>query len=287
MNTHRSRTKRLFLFAGYNAHGRIDAALVYYVAALSKIGDVVLIMDSDIPPAEMKKITAYVKYAHAVRHGEYDFGSYKRAYEYAHSNIDMSIYDFVYMVNDSVYGPLYPLEPTCEQMESFDASAFGLVCNPKHAHPHIQSWFIGMRPDVFLSQWFHEFITSVKKLESKGMVTYMYEHRFSALVREHAMKWQCIWTVKNRGVYNMVKKMYRNGMPFIKKLSFSRHGGALGAQIAYVLRHTTPDTRDAIMSGAIDTYGEKYVQWLMTRNPIKIWYRSIAYAMHKILGGKI
>lgn len=286
MNTHSPRTKRLFLFAGYNAHGRIDAALVFYVAQLSKLGDVVLVMDSDIAPGELKQIAPYVKYAAATRHGEYDFGSYKRAYQYARKNMNMAQYDFVYMVNDSVYGPTRPLAPICDKMESWRAAAFGLVCNPKKTHPHIQSWFIGMRPDVFLSQWFDEFITSVKKLESKGMVTYMYEHRFSALVVEHGMQWQCMWTIKNRGVYNRVKKMYRMGVPFIKKLAFTRHGGRLGRQISYVLRHCAPDARHAIMSAACDAYGTGYVQWLPTRNPIKIIYRNIAYAVRKTFGGK-
>ena len=96
-------TRRLFLFAGYNAHGLIDESLIFYIRALSKCGDVILCMDSDCSDSELKKITPYVLHATAQRHGEYDFGSYKRAYLYAADTGILDKYDFVYIVNDSVY----------------------------------------------------------------------------------------------------------------------------------------------------------------------------------------
>ncbi len=92
------KTKRLFLFAGYDKNGKIDSALIYYVRALNNLGDVVVFMDSDWPNAELKKLDKITLYAHGVRHGEYDFGSYKRAYIWATENLNLADYDFVYMV---------------------------------------------------------------------------------------------------------------------------------------------------------------------------------------------
>lgn len=50
-----SSPKRLFLVAGYSAKNIVDASLVYYVQNLSKYGDIVLVMDNDIPAAQLKK----------------------------------------------------------------------------------------------------------------------------------------------------------------------------------------------------------------------------------------
>lgn len=276
-------TRRLFLFAGYNANGVIDDALVYYVRALSKFGDIVLYMDSNCSDTELKKISKYVLYAHARRHGEYDFGSYKRAYIYAHNAHILGDYDFVYMVNDSVYGPLFDLGDTFNKLEQLPTDAFGIVRNPHKTHPHIQSWFIGMRKSVFLSAWYDEFMRSVTKQIDKGSVTRLYEQGFSRLVIEHNQTWDCIYTCCGRSVYNDIKRLYRCGMPFMKKVALTRHRGALGRQILYVLGHITPDARDAILSSARATYGEKYTGWLLTRNPIKIIYRNTAHFVHKIL----
>lgn len=277
-----SRKKRLFLFAGFNKSARIDDALIYYIRALNKFGDVILVMDSDCSESELKKVRKYTVYSSAIRHGEYDFGSYKRAYIWATKNLDLSDYDYIYMVNDSVYGPLYDLAPYFLKMESSLCSAFGLVKNPHREHPHIQSWFIGLRRSVFLTSWYDDFMRSITKQPHKGKITRLYEQGLSKLILTHNLTWCCLQTVRNRGVYNKIKKLYRTKMPFMKKVAFNRHHGALGQQILYVLNHVPSATKDAILTSARMQYGTDYVNWLLTNNPFKTFARHIRHATHKL-----
>ena len=253
-----SKHKRLFLVAGYSAKNTVDAALVYLVQKLAACGDVILIMDSDTPRVELNRVRQYV------------LGILQK-------------YDFVYLINDSVYGPLYEIEPYLQKMESYKTDAFGLACNPHKQRPHIQSWFIGMRPNVFASKWFDKFISSVTHQSDKGAITYLYEQGFTQQLNIHNIKWKCMMSAPGRSIYNNVKKLYCAGLPFIKKCAFTRHNGRLGSQILYVLRHTPCDARNAILSSARDTFGEKYIDWLLTRNPFKIVFRNIKYFFHKIL----
>ena len=276
------KTKRLFLFAGYDAAGKIDDALVLYVRALSRLGDVVLCMDSNCNTQQTMKLKPFVLHVAATRHGEYDFGSYKRDYIWARDNLDLSKYDFVYLVNDSVYGPLFPLKRYLEKMEMSGTDAFGMVKNTKRAHPHIQSWFIGMRDTVFMSKWFDEFITSVTKLESKGAITSQYEHGFTKNVVAHGGEWMCLYSAHNRDIYNRVKKYYSAKMPFMKRVVFPRHNGALGPQIAYVLRHTPAQMRNAILSNARRVYGATYVDEILSQSAITAFVRKTKYAIYKL-----
>ncbi len=287
MKRNTSIKKRLFLFAGYNANNIIDASLVYYVSCLAQVGDVVLCMDSDIPKSELKKIEPFTLKAMAERHREYDFGSYKRAYLWAKENLDLNKYDFVYMLNDSVYGPLFNIKPYLDKMESFGTDAFGLIENPKKEHPHIQSWFIGMCKTVFLSDWFDKFITGVTHQNGKGMITRIYEHGFSKLVIEHGETWKCIYSIYGRGVYNRVRKMYRMKIPFFKKVSFTRHDGGLGPQIHYVLNHILPKTRDAIVTSAQDAYGHEYIKTMLSRGYLSGTLHTLKYGIKKFLAGKL
>ena len=280
-------TRRLFLFAAYDAHGIIDNALIYYVRALSKLGDVVLVMDSDADEKQLNKIKPYVLYANASRHGEYDFGSYKRAYTYARDNDILNKYDVLYLVNDSVYGPLHDLHPIITDLESRNLGAFGLVCNPHRDHPHIQSWFIGCDKSVFMSEWFDKFMRSVTKLPDKGMITKLYEQGFTKNLIEQNISWYCPWNAPGRSVYNNVAKLYKRGMPFLKKNAFNRMHGGLGMRIAYIMRHIPPTARDAILQDAKRVYGHQHVDWLLTRNPIKIIYRNIRHATAKLFTGKL
>lgn len=276
-------SKRLFLFAGYDASGVIDGSMIYYVRALSKLGDVIVCTDCDCTNSEIKKIEKYTIGTISGRHGEYDFGSYKRAYMYAREARILPQYDYVYLVNDSVYGPLQPLAQYLLKMESFGTDAFGMVCNPHREHPHIQSWFIGCGRNVFLSDWFDTFITSVKQVADKGAVTKLYEQGFTRELVAHNCTWKCMFTISGRDIYNNVKQLYLRGLPFFKKNAFIRHNGALGAQIAYILRHIPDDLARAIMTNATRTWGDEYIHWILTRNPIKIFIRNIKYATHKIL----
>ena len=60
MRTHKKQeitmTKRLFLFAGYDKDCIIDDTLFHYVKTLSKLGDIVFVMDCDAPDAELNKM---------------------------------------------------------------------------------------------------------------------------------------------------------------------------------------------------------------------------------------
>lgn len=277
-----SNTKRLFLFAGYDPDGIIDDALVYYIKDLSKYGDVILCMDSDCKKLELNKIKAYTIAHINGRHGEYDFGSYKRAYEYAKKHNILNNYDFVYMVNDSVYGPLHKLKPLLEQMESYNTDATGMTESIHTKYRHIQSWFIGMRPSVFKSDWFDKFIMGVKRQEYKYLVTVLYENRFTELLEKHGGTWRCPFQCPGRSVYNKPKKLFIKGCPFIKKMSFTRHNGAIGHQLNYVLTHCDETARNAIINAANHAYTEKYISWLLTKNPFAGVWRGATYAIQKL-----
>ena len=186
------------------------------------------------------------------------------------------------MVNDSVYGPLYDLGPYLKTMESYNADAFGLVQKPHHEHPHIQSWLIGLHPSVFLSDWYDCFMKQITKLPHKGAITRQYEQGLSKLIYANNLTWQCMYSVYNRGVYNKIKKLYKRGMPFMKKVAFNRNHGALGRQILYVLNHIPSDTQNVILSSAQAQYGTEYVTKLLTKNPFKILYRRIHHAIYKL-----
>jgi lipopolysaccharide biosynthesis protein len=275
-------TKRLFLFAAYSRDGTIDESLIHYVKSLSEFGDIVFVMDSDCTEIEQNKIKDFTIFASGTRHCEYDFGSYKRAFIWADKNLNLPDYDYLYLVNDSMYGPLFDLKPYFNKMENLQTDAFGIVKNPHSTSPHIQSWFIGMRKTVFLSDWFRDHLLSVQHHDSKGLITKLYEHGFTKKLIENNLSWDCLYSAYGRSIYNSPKRFFKQKMPFIKKLCFPRHYGALGGQLLYILNHTEPKLRDIILTCAQNTYGIEYIKKTLTRNPFKSLWRNIKYTIHKL-----
>ncbi len=274
--------KRLFLVAGYDPQGIIGPSFIYCISALSAYGDIIAVMDCDCTEEELRKLSPYVLHAGAGRHGEYDFGSYKRAYLYACSSGLLGKYDFCYLVNDSVFGPLHDPGPYLERMEKSGKDAFAIAMNPHRRHPHLQSWFIGLAPSVFTSGEFREFISGVRHLEDKNSVCMVYENGLTALLRRCGFSYGALYRIKGKRIYNDIRNLYRDGLPFFKKSAFTRHNGALGAQVNYILQRISPELGSAIISDTSRIYGTEYVRRFLEGGPAEMFCRYISYLADKI-----
>ena len=277
---------RLFLFAGYDKNCIIDDALIYYVRTLSQYGDVILCMDSNCGDDETKKINQYTIKTIATRHGEYDFGSYKRAFQYARDNDLLKNYDIVYMVNDSVFGPMVDINNIIKDIEQLPTDATGIVISKHKTHTFMESWFVRLNKKIFMSDWFDEFISNVTKEEDKYIITVKYEHGLTNLIRNHSCSCSGIYNFYGRFTYNNPKSLFKHGCPFVKKASFIRHNGACGQQIKYIFNHSDSDALKSVMTTATRVYGKDYMNKFLTYNPIKILFRNINYLIQKIKNGE-
>lgn len=219
--------KRLFLFAGYDRDGIVDDSLLWYLKSLSGLGDIVFVMDNDATDVEIEKVRQIpnVLYANAVRHGEYDFGSYKRAYIWARDNKLLEKYDWVYLVNDSVYGPLHSLEPLLLRLESNGAELTGMAeyqdCNTP---THIQSWFVGLNQKIVCTELFDSFIQSVSKENSKANIINKYEVCLSRRLLRSGFSMYAIMynnSETKHVMYDCPTQALNSGVPFIKKRAIS------------------------------------------------------------------
>ena len=272
--------KRLFLFAFYDPQGIVGEAALRYLEALKALGDIVLATDCDLQPGEADKLAPYVLSCTASRHGEYDFGSYKRSFLRA----DLTGYDIVYLVNDSVVGPLYPLEPYLQRMEALGTGAFGLVLNPSRKAPHLQSWFIGLTPAVFRAPWFRDFITSVTAVGRKEEVCIRYENGLTHLLEAHSIPYASLYKLPGNTVYNAVGRLFSQGFPFLKKSAFTRHGGSLGPAVSRVLSGTDPVMAAAIVADLDRLHGEAYRCRFLSDGPFRSALRYLRYLWRKVTG---
>jgi len=217
-------TKRLFIFAGYDKDGIVDPTLIHYLNALSKLGDIVFTMDNDANKTELQKISEIPNVLHATakRHGEYDFGSYKRGYLWARDKKLLSKYDWVYLVNDSVIGPIGDLSVCVQEMESHNTDMIGLVkYHGTELLPHLQSWFVGLRCALATEHFFEEFMLSIKHLDSKEMIVYSYEIRMTTMILQHGYTYYS-YSTAGSDIYNKPIQCIAAGIPFIKKLSLHK-----------------------------------------------------------------
>lgn len=195
-------TKRLCLFAGYSKQNIIDDYVVYYLKKLSEYADIYYCADSDMPESELLKIKPYVKFSLAQRHKKYDFGSWGILYNQIPNLTD---YDELILANDSMFGPLYPLENIFSKMEKQNLSAWSLCANK-----FMMSFFVVLKPEIFTSDWFREFITDIKPEIAKNDIVRIYEKELTKIIENHGFKYDAVFTKHN------LKKQIKENQSAIK-----------------------------------------------------------------------
>jgi len=180
--------KRIAIFAHWDRDNLIDEYVVYYLTELKKVADIVFVSDGNLSENELNKVTPLVLKSIARRHGEYDFGSYKRGV--LDLNDKLNDYDELIFANDSCYGPFFPFTETWKQMEAVPCDYWGLF---KHRDPtiniwHIQSYFIVFKKQVFTSPSFQNFMKNISTQKKKMDVVLKYEVGLSDTLDQSGFK---------------------------------------------------------------------------------------------------
>lgn len=215
--------KRLTIFAHWDKDNIVDPYVLFYLRELSKISDVVFVSDGDISDTNLVEVRKICKKAIAVRHGEYDFGSYKRGF--LDQKDELEKYDELLFVNDSCYGPFYDLS------EIFDIvnpehkldfwGLFNYIPDGKKYPPiaHVQSYFIVFSKKVFESEIFNNFILSIKKEDEKKNIIRKYEIGLSEILTKNGFTSGTLCSgdkmfISNRDIENYIKDY---NFPLLKK----------------------------------------------------------------------
>lgn len=185
--------KRVIIFSHYDKYNNIEGFVINFLYELSKFADIIFVSDSEIKEVELKKIQPYIFHSIIGRHGEYDFGSYKRGFQYALKNNLLKNYNELFFINDSCYAPLFPFSKMLQKMENTGCDFWGITSNSNtyfSKERHIQSYFIAFKEIVFLSPIFIDFINSICKETNKHLIVSKYECGLTKHLSDNGFSWE-------------------------------------------------------------------------------------------------
>lgn len=198
--------RRFAVFASYNGRGKIDNSVVLYLKNLYEAVDgIVFIADCPVIPDELYKIKNLVICARFGRHGEYDFGSYKRGWQFLKENGLLEQADEILFCNDSIIGPFFPLDKVLGEARRNHYDFYGMTVNnfvycekedKKLPCPHIQSFFMMISGNIFKKPFFEEFMSGIKAEGSKDEIISKYEVGLSKLIRENGFELHSVYVNK-------------------------------------------------------------------------------------------
>lgn len=164
------------MVAGYDENGVIHDYVVFLIRSLSDIADVYYYADGHIAGGEIAKVRDYVKWYGAGKHGKYDFGSWQKIINHVGWDI-ISQYDEIIMANDSVYGPVFDLEPTFEKIKEKKVDFWGVTIS-KQIECHLQSYFMVFNKNIIMSDIFRSFWNNIG----------LFDNNHLEFVRNHEIK---------------------------------------------------------------------------------------------------
>ena len=185
-------TKRLAIFAFYNADAIIAPYVIYYLNELKKVCDhIIFVADNNLKQDETLKLEGLADTVIHERHGEYDFGSYKRGIQYARINGLLAEVGSLLLCNDSCVGPLHSLKTTFHEMDRRKVDFWGITYNT-FSKPHLQTYFCLFNRNVFQSPEFINFFDSVERKENVMQVVIAYEIQMTDLLKKAGYKWSSL-----------------------------------------------------------------------------------------------
>ena len=275
--------KRISIFCTYDAEGIIDRYISYCLSELRNNSDTVIVvcnMEEIIKGKEyLSKYSDHIYYRKNVG---MDAGAFKDAMVNLIGWEELSAYDEIVLMNDSLYGPFIDMKLIFDEMDGKDLDFWGLLkCASFVEHKikyqeHIHSFFLAFRrglfeSDIFKNYWekmpyYTNYSETVINYEtyltqyfvSNGYVCDVYSDT-QANVFENGLENypQCSWIP-----YELIVK---RKFPFLKRHVFRMQpfelleNGSLG-QINRTLKYISDETGydvDLILENAIRTQNAK------------------------------
>jgi lipopolysaccharide biosynthesis protein len=163
----------LCVFAHYDKDSLIEAYVVRHLAALAQHAFEIIFVSTapELPDSERNKISTYCSLVIHRKNAGWDMGSFKEGIRAA---ADLSCYQKLLLTNDSVYGPLYPLDPIFEQMDQDQYDFYG-VTDSHEIRYHVQSYFTIFNLLSMKISDIHDFWDKVIFLNDKDYIVRKYE----------------------------------------------------------------------------------------------------------------
>jgi len=173
-----SKIQRATILVHYDKDDQVDDYVYTYLKALRIVTThLVFVSTAKLKYTQIEKLKLHCDEVIIRENIGYDFMSYKIGLE----SFDYSTYDEVLICNDSVYGPLYPMQKLFDTMHSQKCDFWGITDNTDMGY-HIQSYFMLIKKPVLQSTVFLNFWKDVEILHNKDEIIKRYEVGFSQLL---------------------------------------------------------------------------------------------------------
>ncbi|MCM1211809.1 MAG: hypothetical protein NC318_09410 [Blautia sp.] len=190
------RVNRLGIFVFYDREGIADDYISYLLDGIKSIADkIVIVVNGIINDVSLKSFYKYTDTVIIRENNGFDAGAYKDALCKYLGWDNVGKFDELLLVNDTFYGPIYPLKDIFNEMEKINTDYWGITRSPGGTldngyeyDTHIQSFFIVFRKGILLDNGFREFWEEMIYPESFLHAVILFELECNKYLIKHGFK---------------------------------------------------------------------------------------------------
>lgn len=226
--------KRLGICVFYDQKGIVDTCLEVLLESFEPILErLIVVINGYFTEDAYAKICKYSDEVYKRENIGYDGGAYKDIFIKYLSVCNLQRYDEIIIFNDTFYGPFYPWAEMFDRMKRVPVAFWGITRHPggKFSEinifgPHIQSYFIAIRKEMFSNSVFGEFWENLEYPVSRQDAVENFEIRFTDFFSQRGFKYTS-WmdmqgycpeyneiSYSSPHVYELIKKYH---IPVMKK----------------------------------------------------------------------
>lgn len=215
---------KVCLFAHYDARGTIAPHVLHYLQQIGSCGFTVHVALSgmtSLSDSDRIALDRVGAIAHLRPNGGLDFGAWQDLV----TNGCAIGATTVLLANDSVFGPLQPLEPIFARMQAHSTDVWGMV-ESREGTWHLQSWFLCFTAAAFAAPAVRRVLQLPFHDMSKPEIVLHGELGLGAAILADRLSWNACWQSSRRPLRRLVPgnpmhldflALMRSGqVPFIK-----------------------------------------------------------------------
>lgn len=187
--------KRIGIHVFYNEDGLVKSFHEFLLDSICPIMDKLIItVNGDLKSEGKKILEKYTKNIYYRKNIGFDGGAYKDTILEFLKDEEWEKYDELVLFNDTFYGPFCPMKEIFYEMEKEDVDFWGLsrwpenksiyVSSYKNLPTHIQSYFVVINRQMFLSNLFFDFFSKISYPRSHAEAVEDFEIKFSTFFME-------------------------------------------------------------------------------------------------------
>lgn len=231
--------KRCVIFLFFDKDGIVDDYICHMLRDLRKSVEYVLVISNGYVEREsLTKLKVCADEVYCRANLGLDIGGYREGLFYLGFR-QLAYYDEVILMNYTFFAPLFPFSEMFDEMVKKDLDFWGITKHHRvdpdpfgmlpygYLPDHIQSFFLALRPSLFLSYQYKDFIFNMQNPDSYQKSIVEYETIFTKHFEDLGFKWDVYVNTDEYEGYSYCPNMFyikemisKKRCPIIKRRSF-------------------------------------------------------------------